>query len=342
MARRRLGVKQVVGIVCMVALAGYFVYNLLYGAQEPANTGTPYAEAANTSTFSLPGQTPGGLETAAGEGADMMRLCSFNVQNWGVNKTNDTPVMDVLSDIIEGRNITGPGGDFTGCDIIGIQEISKKDDAIGLVVEPFIGILDTRSGKQYSYKLSEYVGEQYLFIYDSAKVEFTGYEATLTQFGDRIKRPLHAASFRSGGFDFILANIHTSPDNATREIMVLEEVIKYLRGQFPGEGDVIVLGDYNADCDYFDENVLTGIRDPAQYLWMIGDSLDTTVSPNTDCTYDRIVAPRAFITEDFTGRSGVFYFGDEMTLPANVKPGDVSDHYPVWAEFFTGNDTDHP
>ena len=51
---------------------------------------------------------------------------------------------------------------------------------------------------------------------------------------------------------------------------------------------------------------------------------------------------KAFIQEDFTGQSGVFYFGTEMSLPANVKPGDVSDHDPVWAKFFTGKDTDHP
>ena len=60
-------------------------------------------------------------------------------------------------------------------------------------------------------------------------------------------------------------------------------------------------------------------------MWVIADGEDTTVSPNTHCTYDRIVASRQ-AAEWFSadpGRAGVTRDFRDVTL---------SDHYPVWAE----------
>jgi hypothetical protein len=45
--------------------------------------------------------------------------------------------------------------------------------------------------------------------------------------------------------------------------------------------------------------------------------------------------------EDFTGNSGVIRFDELYDFDeAGIAPNSVSDHYPVWAEFYTGRDTD--
>jgi hypothetical protein len=56
------------------------------------------------------------------------------------------------------------------------------------------------------------------------------------------------------------------------------------------------------------------------------------------CAYDRIIITDA-CQEDFTGEAGVFYFDKEYGLTPQ-QTGYVSDHYPVWARFYTGRDTD--
>lgn len=55
--------------------------------------------------------------------------------------------------------------------------------------------------------------------------------------------------------------------------------------------DVILLGDFNADCasltkKRLDELVL---RTQAGFHWAVADGVDTTVRASTHCTYDRIV-----------------------------------------------------
>ncbi len=112
--------------------------------------------------------------------------------------------------------------------------------------------------------------------------------------------------------------------------------MEYARQQFQGEGDFIILGDLNADCRYFDEDGPTPLR-AAGYVWIIQNAADTTTK-TTDCTYDRII-----ITEDargdYTGGSGVFKFDAVYGLTYDETTA-VSDHYPVYAEFWTNRDTD--
>lgn len=50
-----------------------------------------------------------------------------------------------------------------------------------------------------------------------------------------------------------------------------------------------MLGDFNADCSYIRPNDWSQIalRSDESFLWLIDDHVDTTVSINTDCAYDR-------------------------------------------------------
>ena len=76
------------------------------------------------------------------------------------------------------------------------------------------------------------------------------------------------------------------------------------------------------------------------YLIIILNLTDTTVSTNNEFTYDRIVITSS-AREDFTGFWGVLRF-DQLCGFADLglKAHRVSDHYPVWAAFYVGRDTD--
>jgi endonuclease/exonuclease/phosphatase family metal-dependent hydrolase len=126
--------------------------------------------------------------------------------------------------------------------------------------------------------------------------------------------------------------IHTDPDEATEEINALDDVLYYSQSVYTDEEDFIIMGDFNADGSYFDED---STSDLDEYTWVIDDSIDTTTK-STDYTYDRIVLTD---TADFTGEVGVFRYDLEYVLDEELTT-DVSDHYSVYAEFRVSGDVE--
>ncbi|MDR1411347.1 MAG: endonuclease, partial [Spirochaetaceae bacterium] len=60
----------------------------------------------------------------------------------------------------------------------------------------------------------------------------------------------------------------------------------------------------------------------------------------SDNTYDRFIITSE-AAEDFTGNFGVIRFDEIYDFERmGIVPRAVSDHYPVWAEFYTDRDTD--
>jgi endonuclease/exonuclease/phosphatase family metal-dependent hydrolase len=152
------------------------------------------------------------------------------------------------------------------------------------------------------------------------------------------EREPYVAEFKAknGNFDFVLVTIHTDPDNVTQEINDLPKVVENAKSRYPGKGDFIIMGDLNADCDYFDENSQIPLK-TGDYYWVINNSVDTTTK-STDCTYDQIIITTPVQT-DFTGDAGVFRFDIAYNLSYNSTIA-VSDHYPVYASFWNNRDTD--
>ena len=85
----------------------------------------------------------------------------------------------------------------------------------------------------------------------------------------------------------MLINIHTDPDEAEKEIPALKQTALNAQTE-TGEQDIIILGDFNADCTYFDENTLVTAFPAPDYTGIISNTEDTTVK-STTCTYDRII-----------------------------------------------------
>jgi len=73
----------------------------------------------------------------------------------------------------------------------------------------------------------------------------------------------------------------------------------------------------------------------SDYTWLVINSMDATVAVSAN-TYDRIIITSEAV-EDYANKVGVFRFDQQFEL--DYEPKEVSNHYPVFAAFSVGNDT---
>jgi endonuclease/exonuclease/phosphatase family metal-dependent hydrolase len=261
----------------------------------------------------------------AGQPADSITVASFNLQIFGETKAAKPEVMRTLARII------------SRYDIVAVQEIRDKSDAALQKLEAMVDDL----GTDYSVVVSRRLGrtsskEQYAYFYRTDTVELLGtpYVYPEPAGTDPFQREPFIAYFKAqqGNFDVVLINLHTEPKNTPEEILALSQVLEQARSTYLYEKDFIILGDLNADCNYYRDQVnpLPGTA------WLIPTGTDTTVK-RTKCTYDRIIMTDP-CQESFTGQAGVFRFDREYGL-SYTQAVAVSDHYPVWATFFHNRDT---
>ena len=257
---------------------------------------------------------------------DPLRIGAFNIQIFGVSKASKPEVMDVLGKIIRTY------------DIVAIQEIRDKSQT---ALPELVDVVNSKDDTQYAYVVGDRLGrtiskEQYAYIYNSQTVALVGEPHTYPEPAgtDPFHRQPYIASFKAlgGNFDVTLLTIHVDPDEATDEINALDDVVEYAQGMYPDEQDFIVMGDLNADGSYFDED---SSSDLSEYFWCIENDLDTTTK-STDYTYDRIILTDS---SDFVGDAGVFRYDLEYGLSYDETTA-VSDHYPVYAEFWIDGDAD--
>lgn len=227
---------------------------------------------------------------------------------------------------------------ITSFDIVAIQEIRDKSGTAIKKLEVDVDAL----GTNYDYIIGPRLGrttakEQYAFFYNTDTVTELDSYTYDDSASDTFHREPFIAHFKakSATFDVVIINIHVDPDDAKSEINDLPNVITDATTHF-SESDVVLLGDLNADCDYFDENDQTSPLRTGNFRWLISNDMDTNVAASS-CTYDRIISTST-LNEDYTGNSGVFRFDQKYEL--DCEPKEVSDHYPVASEFFVNKDTD--
>jgi endonuclease/exonuclease/phosphatase family metal-dependent hydrolase len=254
--------------------------------------------------------------------AEHIKVAAFNIQIFGQSKRGKPEVMEVLVDVAR---------EF---DVMLVQEIR---DSSGETAPAYLDLINGE-GTSYAYVESERLGrstskESYAYYWNTETVEhLEGTAYVYNDTGDVFEREPYVASFRSGGFDFTLVGIHTKPDDAEHEIGNLTVVVASVLASAPGEGDVIVMGDFNADGGYFDEDGPSPLKGEG-YHWIVENSYDTMTK--TDWTYDRMVLlDSTYLGEYVTGSCEVFYF-DAVYGVGQELMEDVSDHYPVYAVFRT-------
>jgi endonuclease/exonuclease/phosphatase family metal-dependent hydrolase len=253
-----------------------------------------------------------------------IRVYSFNIQNFGAAKMARPELAAVLADIV------------SKADIAAIQEVRSANAApveqfMALLPENYARVLGPREGRSSSK-------EQFWIIYNTEKLTVLA-EETWPDSEDKFERNPLAVYFQTADkFDFILINNHIRPSDAAAEIGALPETAEYFRGLWQ-EPDMLILGDLNADGLYYDETLLAETFPGDSWKIIITNDLDTTVAAG-DNTYDRIIISSSAL-EDYTGNHGVIRFDDLCALDEyGITPGDLSDHYPVWAEFFIHRDGD--
>lgn len=230
---------------------------------------------------------------------DKIRIANWNLKIFGNSKASDENLMQLYSSIID---------DY---DIVFVQEIRNKDQTaftkLCSLLPDYDCDVSSRAGRSTSK-------EQYGIIFKKG-IEVTKLKDFNPDSQDRWERPPVEVTFDIGGYELIVYNIHTKPTDVPSEMNYLEDVVL-------SESNVMVLGDLNADCSYYNPS---SEDDFDSWHWIIEDSEDTTVS-STDCAYDRIIL-NDDAYEEYSG-SGIFRGG--------IEP-EVSDHYLVWIELILGD-----
>jgi len=249
---------------------------------------------------------------------DSISIASFNIQVFGQSKINDAESIKVIVDICR------------RFDIMAIQEVRSSDQSL---VPNFVQMLNAE-GRQYDYLVGPRQGrttskEQYVFVFDKQKIEVTNVGFVVPDEADKLHRPPVASRFtvRSSGpkpgFSFVLANVHTDPDETATEIAALAKAFQFIQANMPGEDDVIMLGDFNEG-----ESKYAELAQLPNMAWAISG---TTTNTARTKAYDNLFFESDKTTE-FLGTSGVFDFQKEYNL-SDAQALKVSDHFPVWGMF---------
>jgi hypothetical protein len=219
-------------------------------------------------------------------------IANWNLQIFGKSKASDNNLLNFYVDVID---------EF---DIVFIQEIRDISET------SFPKLCDKLSG--YSCKVSSRAGrssskEQYGVIYKTGIniIEFKDFNPDKL---DRWERPPIMVKFDISGYEVSIYNIHTKPDDVQNEMSNLEDIVV-------DEGNVVIFGDLNADCSYYNNLKETEFD---SWNWIIKDNEDTTVS-QTDCAYDRIIL----------NDNSNLEFSNYGILSEGINK-EVSDHYLVW------------
>lgn len=253
--------------------------------------------------------------------AHEVRIAAFNIQVFGKTKRSNPEVMDVLVEIAQGY------------DVVAVQEVR---DATEMTADIFLDQLNASSEYTYAMVEGPRVGrtsskEQYVIYYVPALVQLEN-AYTLADEGDLFEREPLVATLKAGEFDFTLVVCHIKPDEAEAELRALAGAVPLILAENPSEKDILLLGDFNADGSYLDEAELPGIFTPDSYTILITDEMDTMTK--TENTYDRIIVTGATAGYEYIEDSaGVFYFDSVLGIQDEELVVDVSDHYPVFANF---------
>ncbi|XP_077002249.1 deoxyribonuclease-1-like 1 [Tamandua tetradactyla] len=257
-------------------------------------------------------------------GAQAFRICAFNAQRLTLAKVAREPVLDTLVRIL------------ARCDITVLQEVvDSSGSAIPLLLRDLNRFDASGPYMQLSSSLlgrSTYM-EKYVYIYRSHKTQVLQ-SYVYDDKDDLFAREPFVARFTLPSKvlpSLVLVPLHTTPKAVEKELNALYQVFLNVTRCWPGE-DVILLGDFNADCASLPKKRLgeLTLRTREGFLWAIPDGADTTVRASTHCAYDRIVLYgersqgllRAATAFDFP-RS--FQLSEEEAL-------NISDHYPVEVE----------
>ncbi|XP_036271606.2 deoxyribonuclease-1-like 1 [Pipistrellus kuhlii] len=257
--------------------------------------------------------------------AQAFRICAFNAQRLTLGKVAREEVLDPLVRIL------------ARCDITVLQElVDSTGSAISLLIRE-LNRFDN-SGP-YTFLSSPFLGrstyvEKYVYIYRPHKMQIEDSYLYDDQDDDLFTREPFVAKFTLPSKDLpslVLVPLHTSPKTVEQELNALYDVFLDASQRWQSE-DIILLGDFNADCGSLAKKRLgeLTLRTKAGFYWAIPDGEDTTVRASTHCAYDRIVL-HGERCRRLLHAASAFNFPRSFRL-TEEQALNVSDHYPVEVE----------
>ncbi|XP_012517423.1 PREDICTED: deoxyribonuclease-1-like 1 [Propithecus coquereli] len=257
-------------------------------------------------------------------GAKAFRICAFNAQRLTLAKVAREQVMDTLVQIL------------ARCDIMVLQEVvDSSGSAIPLLLRELNRFDGSGPYKSLSSPLlgrSTYM-EKYVYVYRSHKTQVLNYYVYNDK-DDLFAREPFVAQFTLPSKvlpSLVLVPLHTTPKAVEKELNALYDVFLHVSQHWQSK-DMILLGDFNADCasltkKRLDELVL---RTEPGFHWVIADGEDTTVRASTHCAYDRIVL-HGERCQSLLHAAATFDFPRNFQL-TEEEALNISDHYPVEVE----------
>jgi len=250
----------------------------------------PYKETATALLDEL--NTSGAVVPFDGES---ITVASWNLQVFGKTKAGKSGVMSFYDDKL------------SVYDIIVVQEIRDSSgtafDKLCSLFEGYDCAISTRDGRSNSK-------EQIGVIYRDG-IELLSLNRIADPYDVYERSPVRA-EFVADAFYFDIYAAHLKPSDVYSELRAFSDAVR------DEGGNNVVIGDLNADCDYYGGSVL---KVPfGSWVWLIDKFQDTTVS-QTDCAYDRIIVNKAI-------SSRVVDYGIDS---ADITK-EYSDHYIVWVE----------
>ncbi|XP_052598368.1 deoxyribonuclease-1-like 1 isoform X2 [Peromyscus californicus insignis] len=248
----------------------------------------------------------------------------FKAERLTLAKVAKEPVMDTLVQIL------------TRCDIMVLQEVvDSSQKTVSFLLRELNRFDGSRS---YSFLNSSLLGrstykEKYVYIYRSDKTQVLNvYQYNDTD--DLFAREPFVAQFTLPSKilpSVVLVPLHTTPKDVEKELNALYDVFLDVSQRWQNE-DVILLGDFNADCASLTKKRLNSLllRTEAAFRWVIPDGEDTTVRTSTNCTYDRIVM-HGQGCQTLLRAAAPFNFPRSFQL-TEEEALSISDHYPVEVE----------
>nr|XP_020770961.1 deoxyribonuclease-1 isoform X5 [Odocoileus virginianus texanus]XP_020770962.1 deoxyribonuclease-1 isoform X5 [Odocoileus virginianus texanus]XP_020770963.1 deoxyribonuclease-1 isoform X5 [Odocoileus virginianus texanus]XP_020770964.1 deoxyribonuclease-1 isoform X5 [Odocoileus virginianus texanus] len=130
-----------------------------------------------------------------------------------------------------------------------------------------------------------------------------------------------ATSLCSEVKEFAIVPLHSAPSDAVAEINSLYDVYLDVRQKWD-LNDIMLMGDFNADCSYVTSSQWSSIRlrTSSTFQWLIPDSADTTAT-STNCAYDRIVVAGSLLQSSVvSGSAAPFDFQAAYGLSNEMGP----------------------
>ena len=225
-----------------------------------------------------------------------VKIANWNLQIFGDAKSAKQDIIDFY--ISSMKNY----------DIIFIQEIRDFDESsfqyLCSFFEDYSCLISSRAGRTTSK-------EQYGIIYKKY------IDITLTDYNpdqlERWERPPIKAEIKIKNYTINVYNIHTKTTDVLKELAYLEDLVE-------NNGNVMILGDLNADCDYYNAEKETQFD---SWYWIVSDESDTTISSRS-CAYDRIILNENAFKE----------YSSRGIQSEGITP-EISDHYMIWVELNT-------